>query len=193
MERLTTNKPVSEMGIVDLAYNCCFAKDGEAFYKDFNKEISLRDFIRTLYKNHLGINIPEGVEAFDDYIITDLEFGPDFDVDGVIAFLYHMMWSKSDLYERLKRYEDLEEQGLLLKLPYPLGTQKLYWVEDYEIYELRAKEITFLKADKFAIRPYEIVICVDDYDFYYDDFGKTVFLTREEAEKALAEMEKKNG
>ena len=90
--------------------------------------------------------------------------------------------------EKLAEYEDLEEQGRLIKLPYPLGTEKLYFVWDYEIYELNAKEITFYKADKFAIRPYETVISVDSYDFYYDDFGKTVFLTKEEAEKALAEM-----
>ena len=92
--------------------------------------------------------------------------------------------------EKLANYEDLEEQGRLIKLPYPLGTEKLYFVWDYEIYELNAKEITFYKADKFAIRPYETVISVDSYDFYFDDFGKTVFLTKEKAEKALTEMEK---
>lgn len=177
MERLTTNKSVSEMGIVDLAYNCCFAKDGEAFYKDFNKEISLRDFIRMLYKNHLGIDIPEGVEEFDDYIITDLEFGPDFDVDGVIAFLYHMMWSKADLYERLKRYEDLEERGLLLKLPCKVGDT--VWCIDSFNLDGTLRNPPIIREIKFNHHHLEFV-------------GKTVFLTKEEAEKALAEMEKGN-
>lgn len=91
---------------------------------------------------------------------------------------------------KLGELEDLEEQGLLLKLPYPLETEKLYFVWDYEIYELKAKEITVFKAGILAKRPHEIVFTIDCYDFFYDDFGKTVFLTKEEAEKALAEMEK---
>lgn len=100
----------------------------------------------------------------------------------------HCCYFEHEIIIKLAEYEDLEEQGRLIKLPYPLGTEKLYFVWDYEIYELNAKEITFYKADKFAIRPYETVISVDSYDFYYDDFGKTVFITKEEAEKALAEM-----
>ena len=91
-------------------------------------------------------------------------------------------------FDKLAEYEDLEEQGLLLKLPYPLGTKKVYVVDDYEIYELNATEITFCKADILAKIPYKTVICVDYCEFYYEDFGKTVFLTKEEAEKALEEM-----
>ena len=29
MERLTTNKPVDEMSMLELAYNSCYAKDGK--------------------------------------------------------------------------------------------------------------------------------------------------------------------
>ena len=176
------------MGIVDLAYNCCFAKDGEAFYKDFDKEISLRDFIRTLYKNHLGIDIPEGVEAFDDYIITDLEFGPDFDVDGVIAFLYHMMWSKADLYERLKRYEDLEEQGLLLKLPCKVGT-KVFYVQKCLASSCK-KCMGFTRVNN-CYTEHKARIFEQEFTLrHLKAFGGTVFLTKEEAEKKLAEVKK---
>ena len=31
--------------------------------------------------------------------------------------------------EELKEYKELEEKGLLLKLPYPLGTKKLYLID----------------------------------------------------------------
>ena len=91
--------------------------------------------------------------------------------------------------EELKEYKELEEQGLLLKLPFPLGTKKLYLIDGYEIDEIDATGITLYKANENAIRPHETVICVDYCDFYYDDFGKTVFLTKEEAEKALERLE----
>lgn len=91
--------------------------------------------------------------------------------------------------EELKEYKELEEQGLLLKLPFPLGTKKLYLIDGYEIDEIDATGITLYKANENAIRPHETVICVDYCDFYYDDFGKTVFLTKEEAKQALKEKE----
>lgn len=93
------------------------------------------------------------------------------------------------VFQKLKEYEELEEQGLLLKLPFPLGTKKLYLIDGYEIDEIDATGITFYKANENAIRPHEIVICVDYCDFYYDDFGKTVFLTKEEAEQELKRLE----
>lgn len=37
------------------------------------------------------------------------------------------------------------------------------------------------------------IFCIDGLEYYYEDFGKTVFLTREEAEKALAERSVNNG
>lgn len=39
MNRLTTDKPVSEMGMYELALNSCYvAKDGTARYRDFEME-----------------------------------------------------------------------------------------------------------------------------------------------------------
>ena len=91
--------------------------------------------------------------------------------------------------DKLYEYEELEEQGLLLKLPYPLGTKKVYLIDGYEIDELNATGITLYKANENATRPHETVICVDYCDFYYDDIGKTVFLTKEEAEQELKRLE----
>lgn len=92
-------------------------------------------------------------------------------------------------FDKLAEYEDLEEQGLLLKLPFPLGTKKLYLVDTYEIDELDITGITLYKSNEKDERPNETIICVDYCDFYYDDFGKTVFLTKEEAELALKRLE----
>ncbi len=79
------------------------------------------------------------------------------------------------LIERLKYYEDLEEQGLLLKLPCKAGDT---------LYAIEADEEKFehfhcgLKISKF------------EFDFWMIPlFGECVFLTQAEAEEALKGME----
>lgn len=56
-----------------------------------------------------------------------------------------------------------------------------------EIYEFSADEITISKDRKTG----EYIFSFDGMDYTYDEFGKTVFLTKEEAEKALAERSEK--
>lgn len=53
-----------------------------------------------------------------------------------------------------------------------------------EIYEYKCDYITIFK-DKDG----ETVFEIDAINFHFNDFGKTVFLTREDAEKALGERE----
>lgn len=74
--------------------------------------------------------------------------------------------------QRLKYYKDLEEQGKLLKLPVAVGT----WV--YEVYQ-------FMDEGAWEIDVHKIKL--EDLD----KIGKTVFLTRPEAEDKLAETEGK--
>ena len=89
------------------------------------------------------------------------------------------------LVEKLGEYEDLEEQGLLLRLPCKVGTKNLYLVdEDKEIYRLNSDEVTIKRFPSG-----KIIFEYDSSEFYYDDFGKIVFLTREEAEAKLKELE----
>ena len=84
--------------------------------------------------------------------------------------------------DKWMEYKQLEEQGLLIRVPYPLGTRKLYWACDYdfEIYTLDALKFTPCRSDVG-----EISYLIDDYEFCEDDFGKILFLTKEEAEQAL--------
>lgn len=78
-----------------------------------------------------------------------------------------------DCFERLAQYEDLEEQGRLVVLPCKVGDT---------VYENRWGEVEVAygymqpQFDTFSKR-------FSLYDFY--KLGKTVFLTREEAEVAL--------
>lgn len=91
--------------------------------------------------------------------------------------------------EKLSTYEDLEEQGLLVRLPCKIGD---------DLYCIVNGEVKKLKVHSFGVPDFEIT----DIEFKYVDgfkivrfvgeLGKTVFITREEAEKELEEM-RENG
>ena len=102
---------------------------------------------------------------------------------------------------KLATYEDLEEQGLLVRLPCKLK-DKLYHfygidLEDNFVDVISDEIIMEVVATEFVIDSYEIAIkCITDWNSPYEylpaaEFDKTVFLTREEAENKLEEM--KNG
>ena len=88
---------------------------------------------------------------------------------------------------KLADYEGLEEQGLLVRLPCKVG-EKLWCIVDSAIRELRVHhfdmpafgttDIVFRYADGFKL------------ERFVGEIGKTVFLTREAAEKKLEEMKK---
>lgn len=96
-----------------------------------------------------------------------------------------------EVLNKLAEYEDLEEQGKLLKLPCKPG-DKLYWISDQD------------EDAEFSYEPIEkIEICNIDYNGYslqlwfadkgekefpvleVSSIGKELFYTREEAEAAL--------
>ena len=73
--------------------------------------------------------------------------------------------------EKLYKYETAEEEGRLMVLPCKVGTRV------YEIYQ-------FCGCGAWEIEEHKIKL--EDLD----KIGKTVFLTEEEAEKALKEIKK---
>ena len=89
--------------------------------------------------------------------------------------------------EELKSFKESEKQGLLVRLPCKVG-EKLWCIVNSTIRELRVHhfdmpafgttDIVFRYADGFKL------------DRFVGEIGKTVFLTREEAEKKLEEMKK---
>lgn len=103
--------------------------------------------------------------------------------------------------EKLATYEDLEEQGLLVRLPCKVGD--MVWDNDFgypESYEIKA--FSYGYCDSYVEPGIGIE---DEIIFYYENYthsisitgafpmseiGKTVFLTREEAENKLEEMKK---
>ena len=85
--------------------------------------------------------------------------------------------------EELQSYRTAEEQGLLLRLPCKVGST-VYYIDDYEIYSDKVDSINIRKENE------EYIFCIAFMDYRAEDFGRNVFLTREEAEQALAEMQK---
>ena len=104
MNRLTVNKPVSEMTMVELAHNCCFAKDREAYYREYEWEMSARDMARELAKM-CGYELPENNEEFDCEIMDDLYMTENVTERNLIALFYRNLLAQADIYEHLKKYE----------------------------------------------------------------------------------------
>lgn len=84
---------------------------------------------------------------------------------------------ETESMEKLAIYEDLEEQGLLLRLPCKVGDTiyELYRDGEYCVSWWDVKEVGF---------------SLSYYERYKDKFGKSVFLTKEEAEQKLKELSK---
>ena len=76
------------------------------------------------------------------------------------------------VYRKLKEYEDLEEQGRLIKLPCKVG-DTVYHVVQGRIVEVSNVDLFFLLLSVAENR-----------------FNNSVFLTKSEAEQKLKEMER---
>ena len=98
--------------------------------------------------------------------------------------------------EKLGKYEDLEEQGRLVKLPCKVGDTVYYISEGF--IEPCTVETIFISdyTDKDGNCSYIAEIHYDREDcpyvsteIYFTDIGKTVFLTQAEAEQKLKVVE----
>ena len=197
MDRLTTNKDVSEMGMYELAHNSCYCKDGVARYRDFETDIDARDLARELAWTLADIELSRDNECFDEEMLENLQYDITKEPIGLIALFYRNLWAMADLRERLKEYEDLEEQGLLLRLPCHIGDT--VWDNDYGnpcAYTITG--FSFGTGEDYIDEPVsekEVVCYYSNYigsitgSFAVSEIGKSVFLTQAEAEQKLKEME----
>lgn len=93
-----------------------------------------------------------------------------------------------DILGKLADYEDLEEQGLLFRLPVKTGDTIWYVNDDDDNYPIEAK------ITRIEIKENYILCCAEGKEdcgtigFDSDDIDKTVFLTKDEARQKLAEM-----
>lgn len=118
MKRLTSDKQTSDMNMIELAYNSCYADEKcKARYRNYELDIDSRELIKNLTKDMCDEDLSDmSDEEFDDYMGEMLAVEVDSQI-GLLALFYRNLWAMADLREKLKYYEDLEEQGRLLKLP----------------------------------------------------------------------------
>lgn len=99
-----------DMNAWELAHNMMFVKDREACYRDFERETTLLDLVREIYRKHTGEDgLTQEMDELDDETLDEilgdnLQYGTD-DWDGVIALLYQTAWGAAELREWLKAYE----------------------------------------------------------------------------------------
>lgn len=211
MERLTTDNPTDN---IEASLNLFYVRDGDAFIRGGGDapdyaDISVTDFIRKAARTICpDMLLPESAEeisfAMAEYLFDGYE-----EPSGLIALLYTAAWSYAELRERLKAYENTglspiacEESAKIEKGLSEGGYSTSRMVElmcadkEGRVIVLPCKEGTTVYCISLPIATYpdkskpEVVpIAFTRNDLL--KFGSRVFLTREEAEKALAEMEGK--
>lgn len=217
MKRLTTNCPNNNLdAALNLFYIKDFETwvRGGGDGPDY-PDIRLYDFIRKAAKILLpDLDFPMDDDGVDYAMGELLLDGPD-EPTGLLALLYTAAWSYAELRGRLMQYEDTglspkglehaaeienglnsdgysiarmvelmnaDKDGRVLIPPCKIG-DKLYRVFAGEIFEHRVGSMKYFAIQgRWDIETYPFCPCVES------SIGKTIFLTREEAEKALEAM-----
>lgn len=96
------------------------------------------------------------------------------------------------VYEKLKYYEDLEEQGKLLKIPCKVGDEIFIPID----FQGKVHRGVIIGVEYSKIRKSFVAVVRTDDDFLcyekFEDFGKNVFLNKTEAENELKKMAERN-
>lgn len=118
-----------------------------------------------------------GVERLAAYEDTELE-PEEIDMDHEAAEQLRHLCRNYDL-DRLEKLAEADRDGRVVVLPCKMG-DKLYRVFAGEIFEYRVGSMKYFAIQgRWDIETYPFCPCVES------SIGKTIFLTREEAEKAL--------
>lgn len=181
MERLTLDDMIKALKCVssqDVEGDCYADHENFIHMNDEHKRIvcgtgeNLRDFI-------------SGKEAFGCPYHQNT-YGCCFE-DGELYWLKDV----AELLEELKSYKDLEEQGLLVRLP---ANKEIYIISsrwtvcsecDSRFDEYNCMGCEYECDSKKEYYVYPTYLSFIDVTTYVNQFGKTIFLTYEEAEKKL--------
>lgn len=186
MKRMTMDN-VEEMGMFGLAHNCCYIDENRnTRYRDFEMDIDARELAKGLLRELTEDAVSfESDEDFDDWMGCYIGEDGICTQRGLIANFYQNLWAMAELRERLKYYEDLEEQGRLLVLPCKVGDtvyeiieetvpNRYFYINEWKVQDVSTQSIKY--ADEW-----------ESYDY------ENLYFTREEAEAALERRRKNNG
>ena len=186
MKRMTMDN-VEEMGMFGLAHNCCYIDENRnTRYRDFEMDIDARELAKGLLRELTEDAVSfESDEDFDDWMGCYIGEDGICTQRGLIANFYQNLWAMAELREKLKYYEDLEEQGRLLVLPCKVGDtvyeiieetvpNRYFYINEWKVQDVSTQSIKY--ADEW-----------ESYDY------ENLYFTREEAEAALERRRKNNG
>ena len=186
MKRMTMDN-VEEMGMFGLAHNCCYIDENRnTRYRDFEMDIDARELAKGLLRELTEDAVSfESDEDFDDWMGCYIGEDGICTPRGLIATFYQNLWAMAELRERLKYYEDLEEQGRLLVLPCKVGDtvyeiieetvpNRYFYINEWKVQDVSTQSIKY--ADEW-----------ESYDY------ENLYFTREEAEAVLEKRRKDNG
>lgn len=179
MKRLTTDNP---KGNFERLMNYAYAKNNRTHlsYAGGKYDVDLCEYVSDLAK-------AKGYDFSPELIMEDGLFD---NCDDDFAILYYCAVQAAELRARLKLYEDKLENGTLIELPCKVGDT---------VYDITLAGLTKKKADKIEVFSITMLntakrlhFCFHCHNskkatisFELQDIGKTIFLTKEEAEKAL--------
>lgn len=94
-----------DMNMWELSHNHLFVKNGEAWYRDFERELPVRELMKEICCKYASPADADQLsdEGFDDVMYDNLQFGTD-ELEGVFALLYMTMTGMADVREWLKEY-----------------------------------------------------------------------------------------
>lgn len=209
MKRLTTNCPDDNL---DAALNLFYIKNFETWVRGGGDgpdypDIRLYDFIRKAAKILLpDLDFPMDDDGVDYAMGELLLDGPD-EPTGLLALLYTAAWSYAELRGRLMQYEDTgltpercaefaradaEGRYIVMRDAEQEGVARLRELSEADK-DGRLVVLPCKVGDTVYIlrRTFDGADVVGETELWWTDIpqlGKTVFLTREEAEKALEAM-----
>ena len=119
----------------------------------------------------------ERLTGFDYCFTRCMEPGADKQEIREDCSLYKVCLERQ-IFEKLQHYEDLEEQGKLIKLPCKIG-DTVYGIRRYQGRIVKAGTV----SEMFYNRDGELIIAIKNV--CRGCWGRQIFETREEAEAAL--------
>ena len=99
---------VKDMGMVDIILNQYFAKDGLAWYRNYEREVPVNDLIREVAKT-IGVELPIDDEELGELLCDWSQYEVD-SKEGILALFHCSMWGMATLREVLKDYEEVRKE-----------------------------------------------------------------------------------
>lgn len=181
LKRLTISDVHKAKSNTERLMNFAYAKDNRVFIpKPYKEDIDLCEFVA---KHGCGLTAESVMEG------SCFEC----DLDCVLGILYFCAVQAAESRERLKIFEGKLENGTLIELPCNIGDTVYHYCKS--VNQIVPYVVEDIHIDKEQTRYFSIAFDIyyneylDEIEFAEDEIGKTVFLTKSEAEQKLKELQ----